>query len=154
VKFDGSAFCSAYLRPIVSQVSTVTVTGPSTDTEYWQTTITSIPSTTAPKTTSKSLRNPGPIPHPTISAHPTITASPKIAERVDERGLQKRDYTVPDYLTGWWYYGRLDPGCSCIITSAMKSSFTSYTETASIYNVTVVSCEITWKEGFIDKWKT
>jgi hypothetical protein len=68
---------------------------------------------------------------------PARTAAP-IAERA---ALVKRDYTVPDYLTDWWYYGRLYPGCSCVISSAQPYSFTSYTETASVYNVTVVSSD-------------
>lgn len=53
--------------------------------------------------------------------------------------LDRKDFTVPDYLTAWYFYGRLDPGCSCIITSAGPSIVTSETTTMTSYKVTKVS---------------
>ncbi|CZR66407.1 uncharacterized protein PAC_16308 [Phialocephala subalpina] len=50
--------------------------------------------------------------------------------------LEKKDFTVPDYLTAWYFYGRLDPGCSCIITSAGASIVISETTTMTSYKVT------------------
>lgn len=65
---------------------------------------------------------------------------------------------MPGYLEDWYYYGRLDPGCSCLITSAMPSLLLSATETTTAYDITAVSTSslfeydgssmgIGWREG-------
>jgi hypothetical protein len=70
----------------------------------------------------------------TPSAQPTAAPSPKSVAHA----LKKRDFTVPDYLTPWYYYGRIDPACSCIITSANPPLHFSAKETDTVYNTTIV----------------
>jgi len=71
------------------------------------------------------------------SAAPSVTASPP--KFSVGKALGKRDFTVPDYMTPWYYYGRVDPACSCIITSANSPLHFSANETSTIYNTTIVS---------------
>ena len=73
----------------------------------------------------------------TASALPTAAPSPKSVAHA----LKKRDFTVPDYLTPWYYYGRIDPACSCIITSANSPLQFSAKETDIVYNTTIVSLD-------------
>jgi hypothetical protein len=70
------------------------------------------------------------------SASPSVTLSPKTKSAL---ALGKRDFTVPDYMTPWYYYGRIDPACSCIITTANSPLHFSAVETDTIYNTTIVS---------------
>jgi hypothetical protein len=71
------------------------------------------------------------------ATRPTITASP--VKSSVAKALRKRDFTVPEYMTPWYYYGRIDPACSCIITSANLPLYFSANETDTIYNTTIVS---------------
>ena len=57
-------------------------------------------------------------PQKTASALPSITPSPKSGLVPALEKQEGRDFTVPDFMVPWPYYGRIDPGCSCIITSA------------------------------------
>jgi hypothetical protein len=77
-------------------------------------------------------------PKSTGGTHPATTTMPKSTPHA----LGKRDFTVPDYLTDWYFYGRLDPGCSCIITSALPSIVTSSTTTSTSYHVTLVGVQV------------
>lgn len=78
-------------------------------------------------------------PKSTGSTPPGTTTMPKLEI---QSALRKRDFTVPDYLTDWYFYGRIDPGCSCIITSALPSIVTSSTTTSTSYHVTLASIHI------------
>jgi hypothetical protein len=53
--------------------------------------------------------------------------------------LKTQDFTVPQYLEDWYWYGRLEYGCSCIITQALPSLLVSATTTNTVYNFTSVS---------------
>jgi hypothetical protein len=81
------------------------------------------------------------------AAAPSITASP--VKSSVAKALGKRDFTVPDYMTPWYYYGRIDPACSCIITSANSPLYFSANETDTIYNTTIVSFRglLWWQDG-------
>lgn len=72
----------------------------------------------------------------TSSIQASITPSPtsKLAP-----ALAKRDFTMPDFLEPWYYYGRIDPACSCIIKSANPPLHFSASKTDTVYNTTVVS---------------
>jgi hypothetical protein len=70
----------------------------------------------------------------TLPASPGVTPSSKSALAQ----LGKRDFTIPDFTTPWYYYGRIDPACSCIITSANSPLHFSAIETDIIYNTTIV----------------
>lgn len=130
IAFDASAFCSEFLRPLTTQLSIINVVGETTTStssaEYF-TMFTSTPTQAASTTIKQSARK-------TASAPPHITPTAKLGVVPI---LEKRDFTVPDYLTAWYYYGRLDPACSCIITSASPSLLVSATETDTVYKYTV-----------------
>ncbi|TVY71234.1 hypothetical protein LSUE1_G008611 [Lachnellula suecica] len=64
---------------------------------------------------------------------PIITPGPDFKEAA---AVEIKDFTVPDYLEGWYWYGRLVDGCSCIITSAAPSITISATETDTLYTYT------------------
>ncbi|KAG9229198.1 hypothetical protein BJ875DRAFT_489142 [Amylocarpus encephaloides] len=115
VMFDATAFCSEFLLPIMTSLSIVTVTGDTTIS-----TSTDIRLTLFKPTQTQT------------TPHITPTPKPKIAV-VSKPG----EFTVPEYMEDWYYYGRLYPGCSCIITSASPSSLTSMTETTTLYSVTL-----------------
>ncbi|KUJ09725.1 uncharacterized protein LY89DRAFT_740798 [Mollisia scopiformis] len=131
VILNATAFCSEFLRPLVTDLSIINATGgttTSTSTAY------SLIMFTPTTTSSSMIMTSTAKPKSTVSAPPSITPlpMPQIAA-----ALLKRDFTVPDYLTAWYYYGRLDPGCSCIITSALPSIVTSPTTTSTSYYVTL-----------------
>ncbi len=71
-----------------------------------------------------------------MPALPTITPSPKLEAGQE---LKARDFTVPQYLEDWYFYGRIDPACSCIITSAAPSILIEETDTVTSWIHTVVS---------------
>jgi hypothetical protein len=73
----------------------------------------------------------------TSAAAPSVTVSPSKFRLAKDLG--KRDFTVPDYMNLWYYYDRVDPACSCIITSANSPLYFSANETDTIYNTTIVS---------------
>ncbi|PVH86039.1 hypothetical protein DL98DRAFT_567904 [Cadophora sp. DSE1049] len=134
IKFDATSFCSEFLRPLITDLSIVKVTSATTTSTsvvislvYASpvTTKTSIPA----KTTSLSTPT-------TTSSPPLITTSP-VPLPAPANALKKRSFTVPEYLEPWYFYGRLDPGCSCIITSADPSILISATETSTVYEFTV-----------------
>ncbi|KAH6716882.1 hypothetical protein BKA61DRAFT_733119 [Leptodontidium sp. MPI-SDFR-AT-0119] len=130
--FNATSFCSEFLRPLITQLLVVKVTSATT-------TSTSVvislvyytpPAIKTPILSTSSLTSP--------QATPTITASPKPNPGLAP-AIKKRSFTVPEYLEPWYFYGRLDPGCSCIITSADPSILISATETSTFYEYTVVS---------------
>ncbi|EPE30477.1 hypothetical protein GLAREA_03444 [Glarea lozoyensis ATCC 20868] len=132
VTLDVTAFCSQFLRPLVTDTSVITETAGTTiqtSTSIWLTLFT--PTSTAPTTTIPTgflkMRSPHAAPEP--------TASPEL--RKPRADLAIQEYTVPEYLTDWYWYGRLDPGCSCIITSAAPSVHFSETSTTTLYDVTL-----------------
>ncbi|KAE8445970.1 hypothetical protein EG329_012609 [Mollisiaceae sp. DMI_Dod_QoI] len=133
VTLDATAFCSEFLRPLVTQLSIINISGGTTTSTatvesliYFSPTSTSTSTSTSVSSASHSKS--------TTPAFPDVTALPKL--EVAE-AIKKRDFTVPDYLTDWYFYGRIDPGCSCIITSAAESILISATLTSTHYRVTV-----------------
>ncbi|RDL37224.1 uncharacterized protein BP5553_04657 [Venustampulla echinocandica] len=138
ISFDVTSFCSEFLRPLVTDISIIDITsGTTTSTSTVISLIMFTPTSTAPSTTTTAMGM-APHPHGAAPVSPVITASPKLGVAP---AIKKRDFTVPQYLEPWYFYGRLDPGCSCIITSALPSLRFSATETSTHYNITMASLD-------------
>ncbi|KAH7383682.1 hypothetical protein BKA64DRAFT_165279 [Cadophora sp. MPI-SDFR-AT-0126] len=133
IKFDATSFCSEFLRPLITDLSIVKVTSPTTtSTSVVISLVYASPVTTKPSIPAKTTAL-----SPTTQPAALITTSPATTLSAPANGLKKRSFTVPEYLEPWYFYGRLDPGCSCIITSADPSILISATETSTFYEFTV-----------------
>ncbi|KAK0102942.1 hypothetical protein ONS95_000862 [Cadophora gregata] len=135
IKFDATSFCSEFLRPLITDLSIVEVTSATTtSTSVVISLVYASPETTKPSTPTKTSP-PSSTATQTSSRPITTTSLTSIVSPANY--LKKRNFTVPEYLEPWYFYGRLDPGCSCIITSADPSILISATETSTIYQYTV-----------------
>ncbi|KAL2061783.1 hypothetical protein VTL71DRAFT_7161 [Oculimacula yallundae] len=129
ITFNATSFCSEFLRPLITQLSVVTVTSPittSTSVDISLVYLTPLATKTSPILTATASYS---------QSAAMTTASP---ESNPALAVKKRNFTVPEYLEPWYFYGRLDPGCSCIITSASPSMLVSATETSTLYEYTVL----------------
>ncbi|KAN0110868.1 hypothetical protein V8E51_007255 [Hyaloscypha variabilis] len=141
ITFDATAFCSEFLKPLLTAVRTFNVMSSITTTtiEVEYIILFTLTSTAAPTITKIGMPGMSISAAASTTSHsaaaPSITASP--VKSSVAKALGKRDFTVPDYMTPWYYYGRIDPACSCIITSANSPLYFSANETDTIYNTTI-----------------
>ncbi|KAG4418807.1 hypothetical protein IFR04_008089 [Cadophora malorum] len=134
IKFDATSFCSEFLRPLITDLLIVKVTSATTtSTSVIISLVYASPSTAKPSIPAKTNS----LSTPTRESSPALITTSPGPLTAPANAIKKRSFTVPEYLEPWYFYGRLDPGCSCIITSADPSIRVSATETSTFYNFTV-----------------
>ncbi|KAE9372717.1 hypothetical protein N431DRAFT_457414 [Stipitochalara longipes BDJ] len=141
ITFNATVFCSEFLKPLLTAVSTFNVTSRITTTTIEVEYLTLFTPTSTATSKAMSMDMPGMGLSTVMSATKTSAAASSITVSPSKssvtKALGKRDFTIPDYMTPWYYYGRVDPACSCIITSANSPLYFSANETDTIYNTTI-----------------